>query len=204
MEVWAVVVAAGSGTRFGGLKQLDPLGGRRVLDWAVSGLGCAGRTVVVVPAQHVDAVNVDECIVVPGGDTRSESVRCGLDALPASATHVLVHDGARPLVSEAIVTRVIDALKAADGAIPVVPVTDTLRDHEGKTVDRSNLVAVQTPQGFAISELRAAHASGAVATDDAGLVTANGGTVLHVAGEARNLKITVPDDLVVAEALLHG
>lgn len=204
MEVWAIVVAAGSGTRFGELKQLAPLGSRRVLDWAVSALDCAQRTVVVVPAQHLASIEVPGCRVVAGGATRSESVRAGLAALDDSATHVLVHDGARPLVSASVVGRVVDALQTADGAIPVIPVTDTLRRHDGTTVNRSELVAVQTPQGFSVPMLHAAHAQSAEATDDAGLVTAIGGAVVHVEGDPMNFKITVPADLKVAEVLLHG
>lgn len=204
MEVWAIVVAAGSGTRFGRLKQLDPLGERRVLDWAIEGLGCRGRTVVVLPSEHLAVEGLKECVVVAGGASRSDSVRAGLAAIPGTATHVLVHDGARPLVSSAIVDRVIQALDSAEGAIPVVAVTDTLRDHDGNTVDRSQLVAVQTPQGFRVPALRQAHAGAAEATDDAGLVTAQGGTVVHVAGDPTNLKITVPSDLSIAEVLINA
>ncbi len=202
MEVWAIVVAAGSGSRFGRLKQLDALGSKRVLDWSIKAVACPGRTIVVVPAEQVETINLPECLVAAGGVTRSASVRAGLSMLPASASHVLVHDGARPLVAPAVVERVTEAMKTADGVIPVVPITDTLRRRDGSAVDRSNLVAVQTPQGFSVPVLVAAHAAGDDASDDAGLVTASGGRVVHVEGDPTNLKITVPIDLKIAEALL--
>ncbi len=202
MELWAIVVAAGLGTRFGRLKQLDRLGPKRVLDWSIEAMNCPGRTVVVVPREHVGSLGLDDHRVVAGGETRSESVRAGLDALPESATHVLVHDGARPLAPPSVVARVVAALSSADGAVPVVPVTDTLRRHDGSPVDRDELVAVQTPQGFALSALLAGHAMGDDATDDAALVTGSGGTVVHVDGDFENLKITVPTDLRLAEVIL--
>ncbi len=203
MEVWAIVVAAGSGTRFGRLKQLDPLGPKRVLDWSVDAMPSPQRTIIVVPADQIETINLPDHTVVAGGATRSASVRAGLAALPSSASHVLIHDGARPLVSPAVIARVVQAMKTADGVIPVIPVTDTLRHHDGSPVDRSELVAVQTPQGFSVSILQTAHASGNDATDDAGLVTAAGGVVVHVEGDPANIKVTVPSDLLVAEALLR-
>lgn len=202
MEVWAIIVAAGSGTRFGRLKQLDPLGSKRVLDWAIDAMDCPGRSIVVVPADQIERVGLPDQIVVAGGSSRSASVRAGLAALPDSATHVLVHDGARPLTPGAVVRRVAEALQGADGVIPVVPVTDTLRRRDGTTVDREDLVAVQTPQGFSVAALAKAHASLPEATDDAALVADVGGVVVHVAGDEVNLKITVPADLVVAAAFL--
>lgn len=204
MEVWAIVVAAGSGTRFGRLKQLDLLGSKRVLDWSVGAMPSPQQTILVVPADQIETINLPNQKVVAGGATRSASVRVGLAALPTSATHVLIHDGARPLVSRAVIARVVEAMKTADGVIPVVPVTDTLRRHDGSPVERSELVAVQTPQGFSVPILQAAHASGDDATDDAGLVTAAGGVIVHVEGDPTNIKITVPSDLRIAEALLDG
>ena len=142
-------------------------------------------------------------LVVAGGASRAESVRAGLAALPGDATHVLVHDAARPLTSPELVQRVLAALESgADAAVPVVPVTDTLRTVGGNPVDRSGYVAVQTPQGFDLDVLRAAHSEGGEATDDATLVSLNGGTVVHVDGDVRNIKITVSQDIPIAEALL--
>jgi 2-C-methyl-D-erythritol 4-phosphate cytidylyltransferase len=116
---------------------------------------------------------------------------------------IVVHDGARPLADDAVYASVVAAVRAgAVAAVPSVPVTDTIRRHGGGVIDRSTLVAVQTPQGFAASALRAAHASGHDATDDATLVEAAGGTVVLVPGDPRNLKLTTPADLLVARALL--
>lgn len=204
MQAWAVVVAGGSGTRFGSPKQLAPLGPARVIDHAVAALAphVAG-VVVVVPADLVDA-GLPGDVVVPGGDNRSESVRRGLAAVPADVELVLVHDAARPLVARPVVERVLHALRSgADGVVPVVPVTDSLRTVEGQPVDRDRFVAVQTPQGFRCSVLRAAHAEGGEASDDATLVDHRGGRVVHVEGDPGNLKITVPTDLALAEVLLH-
>lgn len=212
MTVWCVVVAAGSGVRFGGSKQLARLGAQRVVDLAVAAAAstCDGVVVVVAPGERAEVEAGFPCtaagtpVVVEGADTRSGSVRCGLAAVPPSARVVLVHDGARPLASAGLFRRVIDAVASgADAAVPVVPVVDTIRSTDGGVVDRSRLVAVQTPQGFRADLLRAAHAGGAEATDDATLVEAIGGKVVLVEGEPTNLKITRPHDLVVARALLE-
>jgi len=128
-----------------------------------------------------------------------------LAAVPTSAEVILVHDGARPLADDGIYSGVVSAVRSgADSAVPAVPVTDTIRRHGGGVVDRSELAAVQTPQGFSAGILRAAHASGREATDDATLVEASGGTVVLVPGDPRNLKLTTPEDLLVAEAFLAG
>ena len=197
-------MAAGSGTRFGAPKQFEPLSGRRVLDWSVDAArqACDG-VVVVLPPDRLEPGSI------AGGATRSASVRAGLDAVPADAAIVVVHDGARPLATPALFERVIDHVAGgADAAIPAVDVTDTIkRVKEGRvvaTLDRSELVAVQTPQAFSASRLRAVHRAGAEATDDAALVEAAGGRVVIVAGEAANVKITDPHDLLVAEALLEA
>jgi 2-C-methyl-D-erythritol 4-phosphate cytidylyltransferase len=204
MEIWAVVVAGGSGTRFGRPKQLEPLGGRRVIDWSIDAMRPHVAGVVVVGSAELGtASELAVTAVVPGGATRSESVRSGLGGLPPSATHVMVHDAARPLVADATVGAVAAALvDGAEAVVPVVPITDTVRSVDGGTVDRSRFVAAQTPQGFSVSVLRRAHGSGADGTDDAGLVEAAGVSVVHVPGSANNLKITFPHDLLVAEALL--
>lgn len=211
MGLWGIVVAGGSGTRFGTLKQLEPLGGRRVLDLAVSALtdGPPGASVdgvvVVVPASVIGSTDLPGDVVVAGGDTRAASVRKGLAAVPSAIDRVLVHDGARPLVTTAVIGRVIDGLDAAPAVVPVVAVTDSLRSINGGAVDRSGFLAVQTPQGFRRAVLERAHdaaADSAAATDDASLVDALGETVLHVDGDPSNLKITARTDLVVAEALL--
>ena len=203
MTVWAVVVAAGSGDRYGGPKQYERLGDRRVLDWSLGAARAACDGVVVVV--HPDRAGADEGAdaVVAGGATRSDSVRAGLAAVPDEATVVLVHDAARPLAPAAVWRRVIEAVRAgADAVVPAVPVVDTLREVGGSTVDRSRFVAVPTPLGFGADALRSAHASGGEATDDAALVEAAGGMVLVVDGDPAAAKITRPTDLRVLEAFL--
>jgi len=202
--VWTIVVAGGSGQRFGRPKQYEELGGRRVLDWALSvAADAADGVVLVLPAADVDPAFSYQ---VAGGATRSESVRNGLAAVPADAEIVCVHDAARPFASSQLFQAVIDAVRAgADGAVPGVPVADTIKvvGPDGTVVDtpdRSTLVAVQTPQAFCASVLRAVHAAGGEGTDDASLVERAGGRVVVVPGEARNRKITHPDDLAWARA----
>ncbi len=203
--VWCIVVAGGSGRRFGGAKQWMDLAGERVVDRSVATAAavCDG-VVVVVPASDLDEADVPRATaVVAGGATRSASVRAGLARVPDEADVVLVHDAARPLAGVELFERVVAAVRdGADVAIPVVPVTDTIRHVAGGVVDRDELRAVQTPQGFAAPMLRSVHVDEPDATDDAGLVEAAGGTVTLVEGETTNLKLTDPHDLVVAEALL--
>jgi 2-C-methyl-D-erythritol 4-phosphate cytidylyltransferase len=203
--VWTIVVAGGSGRRFGGMKQFEMLDHRRVIDVSVEvATACSHGVVVVVPADDAERERA-----VPGGSTRSESVRAGLSAVPDDARMILVHDAARPFASPELYRRVVEALAAgADAAIPGVAVTDTVKvladppvagaETLGTVVDtpdRARLVAVQTPQGFTAAALRAAHEAGGDATDDAALVEAAGGRVVVVAGDVVNAKITDPDDL---------
>jgi 2-C-methyl-D-erythritol 4-phosphate cytidylyltransferase len=211
--VWSIVVAGGSGRRFGQLKQYALLGGRPVLQWAVAACRtCSAGVVLVVPdgdgdGDH-DLHGADA--VVSGGPTRAESVRRGLAAVPADAAVIVVHDAARPLAPPALFAAVVAAVTegGADGAVPGVPPSDTIKavDESGRvtdTLDRARLVAVQTPQAFRAALLRRAHdAVSTEATDDAMLVEALGGTVQVVPGEPGNLKITDPGDLGAAERLL--
>ena len=202
--VWAIVVAAGTGERFGAPKQYRSLRGRRVLDWSldVARVACDG-VVLVVPPDRADDTEAEADTVVAGGATRSASVRAGLAAVPSDAAIVVVHDAARPASTEIVWRAVIDAVvSGADAAVPVVPVDDTLRQVGGATIDRSTVVAVQTPQAFAAEVLRRAHAGGLDATDDAAVVEAAGGSVVTVDGDPRNRKITHPDDLATLEGLL--
>lgn len=207
------MVAGGSGRRFGGLKQFAAVGDRPLVAWSIAAArSVSDGVVLVVPADAPDAADgwADAVggadAVVPGGATRAGSVRAGLAAVPEEAAVVLVHDGARPLATADLFRAVVAALEEADGAVPVVPVSDTLRRQQGAAladaVDRTGLVAVQTPQGFRAAALRRAHAGEPEATDDAALVERAGGSVVAVPGEAANLKVTGPDDLVVAAALL--
>jgi 2-C-methyl-D-erythritol 4-phosphate cytidylyltransferase len=209
-QVWAIVVAGGSGRRFGQLKQFALLEGRPVLAWTVE--ACrpfVAGVVLVVPASTGPGEAYGADTVVEGGATRSDSVRHGLAAVPDSAEVIVVHDAARPLAPSGLFRAVIDAVTQgdADGAVPGVAVSDTIKavDAGGTvtaTLDRSTLVAVQTPQAFRAGVLRRAHAGAAGATDDAALVEALGATVRVVPGHARNLKITTADDLRTAEHLL--
>lgn len=217
--VWTIVVAAGQGRRFGGAKQFSGLGGALVIDWSVRRAARWSEGVVVVlPRSHASdwrpwsprgsrllAGCGIEIAVTPGGVTRSDSVRCGLARVQDEAQVVLVHDGARPLADDGVYARVIEAVRGgADGAVPVVEISDTLRRRGGGAVDRREYAAVQTPQGFSASWLRSAHADGGDATDDATLVEAVGGRVVTVDGDPANIKITAPHDLAVAEILLSA
>lgn len=204
--VWAIVVAAGSGDRYGGLKQYAPLAGRRVLDWSIDGArSVADGVVLVVPADASEEPEPAVDAVVVGGVTRSESVRAGLAVVPPEVGVVLVHDGARPLADHALFRSVVDAVLAgADAAVPVVPVVDTVCDSRGVPVDRDQLRVVQTPQGFTTDALRRVHAARPDATDDASLVASGGGRLRLVQGERWNLKITEPGDLLVATAILES
>ncbi len=208
---WAVVVAGGGGARFGGYKQFAMLGGREVIEWSLDAAArvCSG-VVLVVPEERLPEMSrrfAGATRAVPGGPTRSASVRAGLAAVPEDAGVIVVHDAARPLAGAAIWDAVIGAVRGgADGAVPCVPVADTVKqrrdDGSFVTLERARLFASQTPQAFSAAALRAAHARGGEATDDAALVEAMGGTVVDVAGDPANLKLTAPMDLVLAEALL--
>ena len=207
-EVWAILVAAGTGARFGGPKQYEVLRGRRVLDWSlrVCTDSCDG-VICVLPSESVGATQWSDDLephhVTTGGSTRSGSVRAGLALVPPSAGVVVVHDAARPLASAALFESVIDAVRCgADASLPGVPLADTIRRRGGGIVDRDELVAVQTPQAFGAEWLRRAHEDEPEATDDVTLVEALGGRVVIVPGEPTNLKITHPSDLVVAAAVL--
>jgi 2-C-methyl-D-erythritol 4-phosphate cytidylyltransferase len=200
MKVHGVVVAAGAGMRFGGSKATLALKGRPLWEWARDTLVGAGIESVVL----VGAVPGG----IPGGERRRDSVQAGLLALPPGVTHVVIHDAARPLATAGLARAVLDRLARgdADGVVPVVPVRDTIKRVDGdrvvETVDRAHLAAVQTPQGFALEILLAAHRAGDDdASDDAVMVERIGGRIATVAGEAANLKITYPEDLTVAEAL---
>ncbi len=210
-KVWSIVVAGGAGTRFGDRKQFSSLGGRPVLEWAVEACRTSSAGVVLVlPADLHDPDPHGADAVVAGGPTRADSVRCGLAAVPDDAQVIVVHDAARPLASPRLFDAVIAAVGAdgVDGAVPGVPPSDTIKAVDGasnvtSTLDRSTLVAVQTPQAFRAGALRRAHGQADPgATDDAMLVEALGGTVRVVPGEPANLKITDPDDLDAAERLL--
>ncbi|MGP0029616.1 MAG: 2-C-methyl-D-erythritol 4-phosphate cytidylyltransferase [Acidimicrobiales bacterium] len=210
-QVWAIVVAGGSGRRFGRLKQFDLLADRPMARWSVDACrtGASG-VVLVVPRGSEDRADCGADKVVGGGATRAASVRCGLAVVPDSADVIVVHDAARPLATPALFAAVVAAVSedGAEAAICAVPVGDTIKRVAGEvvtaTLDRSELVAVQTPQAFRADVLRRAHAGGAEATDDAALVEMLGAQVRVVPGDADNLKVTTPADLRAAERYLGG
>ncbi|OII37368.1 2-C-methyl-D-erythritol 2,4-cyclodiphosphate synthase [Curtobacterium sp. MMLR14_010] len=220
-----VVVAAGSGTRLGlgTAKAFVPVAGRVMLARALEPLFTLAEpvfVVVVAPDALLEqcrdvvaataGVAVGYTAVVAGGDDRHASVQAGLAALPPSVETVLVHDAARCLTPASQFQAVFDAVQQHGcGIVPALPVTDTVKRVEDdvvvETVDRSSLVGVQTPQGFPLSELRAAYATSTQSeTDDAGVFQASGGTVRFVAGDADAFKITTAWDLRRAEAVVAG
>lgn len=217
--VVAIVVAGGSGVRLGGEvpKAVRPLAGRPLVSWSVAALAAGGVSeVVVVVGDGLQDVFAEALVDAPipwrlvvGGATRQESVARGIAALPAGEI-VLVHDAARPLVPAEVVRGVVEAVRSgASAVIPVVPMSDTIRqvaDAGSVVVDRSGLRAVQTPQGFARDVLVTAHvaAAGKDYTDDAAVCEASGYEVVLVPGSREALKITEPYDLAVAEAIVAG
>lgn len=210
MKTVALIVAAGKGERTGATlpKQYAPLAGRAMLAWshqAFSDHPAIDEVLVVIGAgqEALLAAAVPGARHVIGGATRRESVAAGLAALDG-ADLVLVHDAARPFLSAAVIDRLIAALATHDGAVPVLPVADTLVNADGANVPREALRRVQTPQAFRFATLAAAHRGwrGGEATDDAQMVRALGGSVALVQGDTMLEKITYPGDIAAAEARL--
>jgi 2-C-methyl-D-erythritol 4-phosphate cytidylyltransferase/2-C-methyl-D-erythritol 2,4-cyclodiphosphate synthase len=219
VSVYALVVAAGQGSRFGGSvpKQYLPLGGTSVLRHAITALAGNPRISGVLAAiRPEDRGLFDRTVAgigvlppVAGGATRQDSVRRGLEALAAyRPDRVLIHDGARPFPDPELVARVIDGLDRAPAAIPCLALRDTIKRAEDgiirDTIDRSGLWRAQTPQGFHFDAILAAHraAAGCDLTDDAAVAEAAGLAPLLVEGSEDNLKITTPQDLADGERLL--
>ena len=222
----ALVPAAGRGERLGpgAPKALREIGGEPILLHAVRGLLASGRVDLVVVAAPPSAEGVAEVrrilaglessvVIVPGGGTRQQSVALALAAVPEDYEVILVHDAARALTPPATIAAVVEAVfSGLKAVIPVLPVADTIksavvdaegRTSVGRTVDRSGLRAVQTPQGFRRETLVRAHAAaGHDATDDAGLVESLGESVGMIPGHVEAFKVTTPFDLVLAEAVL--
>ena len=202
MGVAAVVVAAGEGRRFGSPKQFADLDGASVARRSVeASRSVADLVVLVVPAGY-DGDGEGADLVCEGGATRSASVRAGLERV-GDAEVVVIHDAARPWAPPGLFASVVAAVRdGADGAVPGLEVTDTLKrvSADGArvveaTVAREALVSVQTPQAFRTTALRTAHATEGEASDDAALVEAAGGRVVVVEGDPANRKITRPEDL---------
>ena len=209
MSVWIVIVAAGSGTRFGGPKQYELLGSSRIVDRSIATACRVGdRVALVVAADDVGEMRAQfatnpAVVVVAGGATRSASVRGGLAAVSDDAEVIVVHDAARPLATDALFEQVIASVVAgADAAVPGVAVSDSLREIDGGVVDRGRVVAVQTPRRFGPTCCAAADRDEPDASDDATLVEMIGGKVEIVPGESTNFKITTAHDLKVARMLV--
>jgi 2-C-methyl-D-erythritol 4-phosphate cytidylyltransferase len=216
----AIIVAAGAGTRFGEPKQFAYLKGKPVLEWTLEAFQAHPEVeaiVLVLPDDEglkhyrLRYAKVVDC--VRGGERRQDSVWQGFRLLDAAAPEViLVHDGARPLVGPELVSRVIAAARADGAAVPVLAIEDTVKDvREGRvagTVDRTFLARAQTPQGFRFEVLKkaleAARRDRFYGTDEAALAERLGIPVTAVAGDPRNVKITTPVDMNIAEALLDA
>ena len=214
----AVVVAAGASRRMGGADKLEvDLGGKPLLAWSIAALKAASsvrRLIVVTGAERLDGLARQSWFVasgatlIAGGEQRSDSVRLGVNA--ADADVVLVHDGARPLVSPALADSVAAAAAEHGAAIPVIPVADSLKTTSGGQIgaalDRDGLAAAQTPQGARRQLLLDAFdaSTGRAYTDEAGLLQAHGVEVVPVAGEIANIKVTRPDDLELVRTIVAG
>jgi 2-C-methyl-D-erythritol 4-phosphate cytidylyltransferase / 2-C-methyl-D-erythritol 2,4-cyclodiphosphate synthase len=211
MTTAVIIVAAGRGSRMGGLvpKQWQLLAGQPVLAHALAVFRGLQVVLVIHPDDHARAASLGVRLV-EGGTTRGESVLAGLLALDGTGTtRVLIHDGARPLVSRGLIERLVAALDHHEGAAPALAVTDALwRGAAGlvaETVDRSGLYRAQTPQAFRFQPILAAHlAHPSDALDDVQVARAAGLDVVIVEGEETNLKLTFPGDFARAEAALKG
>ncbi|MEN6310223.1 MAG: 2-C-methyl-D-erythritol 4-phosphate cytidylyltransferase [Acidobacteriota bacterium] len=216
----AIVVAAGAGKRFGQKKQFAYLRGKPVLEWTLERFQShdeVGAIILVLPDEddrkHYQMRYGKIADVVRGGERRQDSVWQGFRLLDAASTElVLVHDGARPLVDGRLISRVIAEARAGGAAVPVVPLDDTAKEIEDgrivRTVDRSRIFRVQTPQGFLYPVLKkaldAARRERFYGTDEATLIEHAGLPVRVVEGDPRNIKITTPLDMKIAEALLDA
>ena len=216
MKLGVVIVAAGRGLRAGGgiPKQWRSLAGTSVAERTLRAFHdhpSVGEIVLVLHPDDVDLKLWPRELVaahVIGGETRSQSVKAGLAALDPAVTHALIHDVARPLTTADVIDRVVTALKTHDAAAPAISVTDALwRGENGtvsSTVDRTDLFRAQTPQGFSLSKILAAHENaGKEAADDVEVARAAGMLVAITKGDPQNIKITHPEDFERAEQILR-
>jgi 2-C-methyl-D-erythritol 4-phosphate cytidylyltransferase len=207
VDVWVIVLAAGTAERFGGGKQWAPLGAQRLVDRSVATARRVTEHVVVVlpPGTNWDGEPVTA--TVEGGAQRADSVRAGLAVVPDWVDVVVVHDAAHPLASHALFDAVVAAVaNGADGAVPVLPTTETVvQVQQGSLVpvaSNAPLAFAQMPHAFAASVLRQAHADAPVCRDDASLLLSLGRRVVAVPGETTNVHVTTRDELDLAERLL--
>jgi 2-C-methyl-D-erythritol 4-phosphate cytidylyltransferase len=234
-KIVAIVPAAGIGKRFNceGNKSLYGLLDKPLLIWSLEALQAVEEITEIIPvlkgedlaagAELIERFGIAKVKwVIPGGKERQDSVYNGIKAIDGRASVVVIHDGVRPLVEQEVIKRTIAGLEGYDGAVAGVPVKDTIKEARRrasdvgkpeekavvvlKTLDRSALWAIQTPQTFYLDKIRAAHekarGEGYYATDDAALIEHYGGKVRIVEGSYRNLKITTPEDAVIAETLI--
>ncbi len=217
-KVSAVIVAAGEGRRFGAAKQFELLRGRPVLDWSLEAFDAHPRVdeiILVLPdvgAKNESLAKYKKIAgVVQGGEKRQDSVVHGFRAIDArKAGIVLVHDGARPLAGQDLIGRIILAAQEKGAVIPALPLEETVKEAAGqgviRTLDRTRIFRVQTPQGFSYPLLKRALESATAekfyGTDEAALVERLGERVFIIDGDPKNIKITVPLDLKIAEAFL--
>lgn len=206
MRVWAIVLAAGSGSRFGGAKQFALIAGRTLIDHVVTtaALVCDGVVLALPPGTGWTSPGVTT--VVPGGPTRAASVRSGLVAVPGQAEIIVVHDAAHPLASRALFEAVIAKVRdGAEGAVPVLPGTEAIGHvQDGRlltTVSARDYHLVQTPHAFRAASLRALHADRPETGDEASLFVTRGHTIVTVPGDPRNIHVSTPDDLALAAKL---
>ena len=217
MKVYAVILCGGSGTRMGaeGNKTLLRVGGEPAIVRSVRVFSKMTDGVVLVTRSGEEALfsqtlaehGLTAFAVVPGGKDRQASALRGLEALPPDAEIALIHDGARPFVTEEIIARVIDSVKEYGSGVAAVPARDTIKraDETGlvlETLDRSALWQMQTPQGFYVKDLLSAHQNAARYTDDAALMEAAGHPVRLVLGSPDNIKLTSPEDLRMINGML--
>lgn len=206
VSVWAVLLAAGSGRRFGGRKQYADIGGQRAVDRIVrTTRRVVDGTVLVLPEGTVwDGPAVDRLVV--GGATRAQSVRAGLACVPPTGQVVVVHDAAHPLVREQLLRAVIaKVLEGADGAVCVLPMTQVVeRMDDGVVVEvlpKHDQVLGQSPAAFRAAVLRQAHEDGPESVEDVGLVVSRGARVVAVPGDPLNLHVTSPEEYAMAHVL---
>jgi len=217
-KVSVIIAAAGEGKRFGSAKQFAKLKGRPVLDWALETFDSHVKVTDIILVVKEDWLREKYMsrfqklsAVVHGGEERQDSVMSGFNQVaPEKDTIILVHDGVRPLVGKDLITRVIEAAEKEGAAVPGIPLEDTIKqvkeEKVSQTLDRTTLLRIQTPQGFSYAvleeALNKAKEDNFYGTDEASLVERLGKEVCVVAGDTMNIKITSPEDIQIAEALV--